>query len=1382
MAALAQLVEGVELPLFILFAVLALALGLYLLIRFLRARKEAAAQEAAAAEAEAAAPVAAAPPPEPETVARGGVPILSPALMRQAFRNGWKLYRNQVAGARNPYLVPWYLAVGTDGTGVSTLCAGLETHRAPGETPDPLTGQPVGCTWWYHDQAVVIDVGAEAFARSNGEKVPDAAWLALLEELADKRPAQPIDGIILGIPVSDLMGPLAAMPHVLAEKAAQIYGRLWQAQKTLGLCLPVWVAVTHCDKLPGFLDLVEKLPPNRRQDILGWSNPYPLETAFRPAMVEEGITSVQDALVASGLELAAGGAMPARGGGYLQVPGALGELTGALANLLQIVFRRTAYQEMLYFRGIYFVGASEPDGREEGALSIAARPLAFARDLFEQKIFAERDLTKPTQRWTATFDRRQMLWQAAAGVSALVAALLLWLGTSSLVTQSASYLPALRLMADPVAAARWLDQPGGTPLAAADAGAAAAIRALSRVEEAWSSPMWPVAAFDPLDDKIRVSLSIAHYRLLMADVRSRLDRRAAAIAAGDVQAPAGSGEFGRLRAYVGEALLLERFVGVQARLIQTGDVTGLTELVRYTHGIELPAFYVDLAGELGFATVPTTRALRGAIIDAGTKPIDLLAIRAPLHDRLEILADSYFQRLAQNGDVIARMRLVATEIDNLARGGATQPAPTALSSIQLGLAQAAEVLSVQDATWLAGPTTAGGEEEFGGSALRSLLRVLSDSPLFGAPARARVVQRGQAILGRSSVDVRSVTSAIGPLAQAIPERNRIELAPVAEQFRVALTDLEKRPFMSSSTGIAEGAALMRGGVVQWDARGLERAVALAEDYALFLGRDLALMPRNVQAGVRSVAQQRLAAGVLDAVAKAQVPVADAVRGRSEADMRAQVQSALAAQPVILRLAQTLRQNGAQSVASRLMDVSVAQTLALLERLDAYYLGDRPYLPANPSLAAWSGDKVNVPAVYGVADIGSIAAMLDQTKTRIGAVAMELADPLLAFLARPEVRGGSGGGSAGKWARIIQEMEKAGQMRPNASIPSLERFITAELPEASTKSCSAIGPRGAGSAGDWFADQLLELRLTLSQLCLVAADERVSAAYRLIEQSFNEHVAGRYPFAAPAQALTGPYATTEDIAAFYKAFDPVQEALLANLTERAQLGGNAVRSQLAFLQALKQARTFLKPMVGLDDVQELGYGLEPKFRALPEKEVVGFDIIEWQFSVNDQLVDNAANKKAIVWRNGDPITMSFRWARNAPRQPTAAVASGAVTVRDRVVTITQDGPWALIALLQAHEPRPTDWKQGPGKPPHMLAIEIATAPSAGAQAVTEQVAKVFIDLAVKGAPTPDGRATTDRLGAPVFPAKAPPPPGAIAPPVLLPAPPSAELSGDLAPIR
>ena len=122
MSALASLVQGIELPLFILFAVLAVGLGIYLAIQFLRHRKEHKADEAVA-KAEAAEAAAAR-----EDSAEAGEPILSPRLMRSSFRHGWAAYREHVAGSRNPYLVPWFLAAELTDSGLSSLCAAVETH------------------------------------------------------------------------------------------------------------------------------------------------------------------------------------------------------------------------------------------------------------------------------------------------------------------------------------------------------------------------------------------------------------------------------------------------------------------------------------------------------------------------------------------------------------------------------------------------------------------------------------------------------------------------------------------------------------------------------------------------------------------------------------------------------------------------------------------------------------------------------------------------------------------------------------------------------------------------------------------------------------------------------------------------------------------------------------------------------------------------------------------------------------------------------------------------------------------------------------------------------------------------------------------------------
>ncbi|MFC7538658.1 type VI secretion system protein [Siccirubricoccus deserti] len=239
--------------------------------------------------------------------------VLTPALMRQAFRNGLSEYRQAVAGSSNPYLVPWVLAVGTRGGGTSALCAAGGSARPPAAVPDPATGKPLGCAWWFYDRAVVIDVAGEAFADLRGDRLSDGAWIALLEELTRARDGLPLDGILLTLPVPDLAGPEALPAATLAAKAAEIHTRLWQVQKVTGLTLPVWLVLTMGDAIPGFQHLLAALPPEAQDSAFGWSSPYPLEASFQPTWIGEAMDSMQDAAAAAGLELGAAGAGGDRG-------------------------------------------------------------------------------------------------------------------------------------------------------------------------------------------------------------------------------------------------------------------------------------------------------------------------------------------------------------------------------------------------------------------------------------------------------------------------------------------------------------------------------------------------------------------------------------------------------------------------------------------------------------------------------------------------------------------------------------------------------------------------------------------------------------------------------------------------------------------------------------------------------------------------------------------------------------------------------------------------------------------------------------------------------------------------------------------------------------
>ncbi|MFN8927286.1 MAG: type VI secretion system protein [Rhodospirillales bacterium] len=1353
MGAVAAAVQGYEVPLLILFLLLSLALGwwLWVLIRRDRTAKE----EAAAREPEA-------PKPPPEAVPAEAT-ILSPALMRTAFRNGLALYRSTVAGARNPHVAPWFLAVAPKGAGLTTLCAAVDTPRPPAETPDPQTGRPMGCTWWYHDQAVVIEASGDAFVRAAGERVPDGAWVALLEELVAARGALPIDGIILAVPADELVGPTGQVPHLVAEKAAQIYARLSQAQKITGLSLPVWTVITRCDAVPGFRALIEALPEARRSEAFGWSSPYPLDAAFRAEWIDEAMAGMQDAVVAAGLEIAA--VAPGHPGAteILDLPGELSRLRGPLAALLGTIFRRTAYEEALYFRGLWFTGTDEPpagwsaDDLRAGSVAsgLTRIPLAFARDLLTRKIFAERDLPRTTPRWSAEHSRKQTVWRAVAGGVAVLSCLLLWQGISTIGDLRAGFLAPLRAVADPVRVSREVERSPTSLIALTDAGAPQAIRALSRVEGIWNEPLFPVVWADSLGERVTVALAIAHWRLLMADVRQRLERRAAAIGAGEFDGPpqpvpGQSPELLRLRQFLGETILLERFIAVYNRLVGGPDLAGLTELVRYTHGIQLPASYAETALALQFAQAPSTRALRGASIDVGARVLELQPLRTQLVPRLERLADQYYAKIAGNGDAFARLQATVADIDALAGGPARGGlAPNALEGIRQSLAAAADALNAQDGLWLGGPNGA----ELGGSSFQVLLRVVGETALLGPAARERIVVRGRVALGPLGA-IGSLPSSIGPLVVAVPERNRVELSPAAAALRTQLAAVLARPFMQGPWTEQAPDLVGRGGLFRWDVRLLEQALALVEDHALFAARDLATFPAAVQAGVRAVAQLRLTHAVADVVVRAQVPVpAGTPRSRTEGELTALVAANAAASPMIFRLAQSLRAAGAETAGTRLVEIASAQALVLLGRVDALLASERLYLPPTGGLAAWTRGKIDVAAIYGQADLAGVTAQLEVARQRVQTLAGTLADPLVGFLTRPEVRTAGDSALARRWLRIVDELEKAAQNRPGASLTALERFITTDLPELQPNACAPLAPRAVGGAGDWFADQLSQVRAQFHRQCLAAVEDRVAVSFGLVDRAFREFLAGRYPFAPADYAATGPHAGADEVQGFYRVFDALVEGLLAAFADPSRDSEQA-RAVVQFLETMRRARPFMKAAVGLDDT-EPGIALEARFRALPEREIGGRDIIEWRLTSRDTVTDNGTARAPVVWRPGDPLALSLRWARNAPRVPVGMAAPGIpAQIQDRTVTIAAPDPWALVTLTRQLTPRPTDWRPGAGRLPHMLAAEISTGrPDGGRDA--DPPAKVFVELIVRAGIAPGG----ERLTVPALPARVPVLPGA-----------------------
>lgn len=1391
------------------FAILILLFIILMIWLLLRARKKAKAEQAPppamAAQAE---------PAKTETADK----YLSKRELTRSFKRGWKTYQHYVAGSRNTHLVPWFLAIGEEKAGRSALLGSLDTNRPPAETPDALTGLATGCTWWYYDQAVVLDLGGESILRSDGSPVPDATWTRLLGLLRRFRSRRPLDGLIITIPATDLFGPGQLDSGQLTNKATQLYAKLWQAQKILGLCLPTYVVVTKCDVIPSFGPFVSALPGRLRDGMFGWSSSYPLESSYRNEWLDEAFSQLQASLLQTQVELFADEPNPLDADELFLFPSHFQGMKESLRILLGTMFRRTAYQEALYFRGLYFTGLA-PDPKPEISFAPAPGPAVpalsamaltpirsaeasrggsalanmapipagvpyvkpvFVRDLFEQKIFREKDLAKEGPQWSLSYNRTQMAWQAGTALAGLVAVWLLWQGYNRIQDLNAGFIPVLTALPDQMRAAAG-DQRSQRPIPGAavqapDRIAADVVRGISRSEEDWTDPVFPGAWISGLQTKVVTALSIGYHKTIIGQVRDQMEKKGVAIAqpVSSVEAASGPGlpELVRLREYLGNCILFERFAGVFNNIVGTEDLQGLPQLIKYTHGIEVPVEFMTRAANLGFTIAPDNRSLRGASIENEIRPIDLVLYRPGANARLEQLTDAYLAQVSNGSASMGRLRQVANELSGIVgpeRPSTVNPA-NVYESILRGLTDAVGQFGGQDALWI------GTDDKNFGPDLTPLLALIADSTLFGPDVRDRLVARAQAVLTRASADMRPIESAVGPLVARDGAKNRIDLSPTAERLRVDLGKLYGRGFMKGGEGRGMDGLFVPAGPFVWDLATLESAAGLSEDYLLFESRDLGDFPRQLQPSVRAAAQQRLGTAMLAMVARSQIPTgSDSFSGqRTENELRMQVRSFSAAFPLFLTMMQSFRQSGMANYGSALSDAVVGRTNALLARVDELLNADSPYSVPDRGLVNWTRGQAVPATLYGQGNPAGLLEALNSNRQRVASLARELADPLVDFLTKPQVRATAASPLVGKWSRILAELDRYEAGRPNNSVAVLEKFITTDLAEVDPLNCAAtLGKSAVGdnSGGDYFMGQLATVRRQVQAQCDSILEQQAVGGYQAIAQSFNELLAGRYPFTRAPDAVTGAQAAPDAVARFFATYDERAEGVLAALKAGRRFGA-AGENARQFLERMGQVRAFLNPLLGSEKNADPGYLVDVKFRANMEAEVGGNEVIQWRMNLGDQAIDNFGQRKPQRWRVGEPISVALRWARDGRSAPVAGDSDAPSDVTNGTVTFSYDGPWSMIAMLQQQASAARDWRAGPGRQPHMLTFLVRTepnqanlqkpAPNAAANAApssplaVDRTAKLFIEVALRtnlpGDPKPG---QDERLVMPTFPASAPP---------------------------
>jgi type VI secretion system protein ImpL len=1075
--------------------------------------------------------------------------------------------------------MPWFMLVGSEGSGKKALLAATGLPLPYGPPVELDHSKKDGGRWWTFEDAVVVEAptvrapsknaASELTAAEPAQADVSESWNNLLHLLQRQRPDAPLNGVVVAVSCGDLIGSRRKSPEEIAEQAGLLRAFLDRTRRVLGVRLPVHVLVTRCDVVPGFRSFAETLPEARRTDIFGWSNPNPIEKPFDPAWAEEGVTEVQNALVALHDEMLAAPEVIQDADGLFVFVNEFAEIHDPLVDFLTKLFPPDERRPSYFFRGFSFAGDSSEQAAkaaaraedENATLHIAmeatdaeANSLVFTQSLFADKVFKEAGLARTASRVRISRDLRVVLAQAAAVIIAAVGVFGLWSALNGVHFGEKWEQPGLRaqtseLTRSLVGTSIDLDDiqhsrraPATDSEATRHTQDAAVIDLVTEMGSVSSSrlrsPFIPTSWVSGLPSDIRSSMQEAMQTVVLPLVRVRLQERVNRFLgtpgrAGVSDVDLDPSDPKSLATYLADVKELSRNVQ-RYNVLATADSGSRDELV---------VLMDYLFGERPDSSVGTEEFLS--------------ALRAAEGDKLRLTTD-------QSRAAVARAVVFVHAV--------TDSAARQLSAA--GSVRGSEVRALRRLKAmfdLLDPKT-------------GLVATVSDSLIAGTRLAPAV---------RDSINQYLNAAAVRVLKERmLPDQ-------AGQRLRTVLTTLFQFRFMDSLENRVIRDDLPAGQKLRWDVGRLEIAISLRSEMRRALATTNDAFSAATQARLRNGFNAQVLDRIIDVTANAQRFTPDSV---SATAAKAEADNLDIASARLLHVAALLDSLGAPNAGRKVIAASARQAEHAIALAQAVVDSVRFLTPKTDNVAQWRGGTPVGYAAIGATDEATRDVSLRDQGNELGRLAAEVA-PALQYAGLPAVKSQIRAKKlVSDWTSMTQSLALYAGADVKSTRFTLEQFVATTMNVMDVGACQRVASMSdtVRAAPDFFIRRRTMFRAAMIGRCSQKGGTDAAAAYNRLRAVFNAKLRGHFPFVDSAAAATANDADPAAVREFYGLYDAFarfnEPALRSD--PRFRPGGAPV---FAFLDQVAQARPLFAAFVDSGAPRrspEYAFSVEPIQKGTP----------------------------------------------------------------------------------------------------------------------------------------------------------------------------------------